>query len=106
MNQLVQLAAALPQFQARRAELIALAVQDQAGAKSAAAMSGATYPILADPEHRAADAYGVYNRLGDGLATPAVFIIDPSGRIVWSYIGQNANDRPGPETILEHLPAE
>ena len=51
-----------------------------------------------------ADAYGVYNLLGDGVATPAVFIIDQSGQIVWSYVGQSASDRPSVQTILETLP--
>ena len=60
--------------------------------------------MLADPEHRVAEAYGVYNLLGDGLAAPAVFVIDTGGRIVWSYASRDPNDRPGAQTILEHLP--
>ena len=38
------------------------------------------------------------------LSTPAVFIIDQSGQIVWSYVGQSASDRPSVQTILENLP--
>jgi alkyl hydroperoxide reductase subunit AhpC len=64
----------------------------------------ATYPILADAEHVVAGAYGVFNLLGDGVATPAVFIIDPSGRVFWSYVGKNTEDRPSAVELLAHLP--
>jgi len=83
---------------------MAVAVQDQAGARASANDTGASYPILADPDHAVANAFGVFNLLGDGVATPSVFIINPSGQIVWSYIGQNINDRPDNETILANLP--
>jgi peroxiredoxin len=92
-------------FQAREAEVIALAVHDRVGAGVVAQVTGAAFPLLADPDHAVAEAYGVYNLLGDGLATPAVFIVDTSGQIVWSYVGQNAADRPGVDVILENLPA-
>jgi peroxiredoxin Q/BCP len=93
-----------PDFRERNTEILALAVHNVAGAQRVAQVTGAPFPILADPDHAVADAYGVYNLLGDGIATPAVFIIDKSGRIVWSYIGQNAGDRPGVQTILDNLP--
>ena len=64
----------------------------------------ADYPILADVDHAVADAYGVFNLLGDGVATPSVFVIDPAGRIVWSYVGKDANDRPSPADVLSHVP--
>ena len=60
--------------------------------------------MLADPEHRVAEAYGVYNLLGDGLAAPAVFVIGSDGRIVWSRVRLNPTNRPDAQTILEHLP--
>ena len=91
-------------FQGHDTEILALAVHDVAGAQRVAQVTGATFPILADPDHAVADAYGVYNLLGDGVATPAVFIIDQSGQIVWSYLGQSASDRPSVQTVLENLP--
>lgn len=92
-------------FQERNTEIIALAVHDVAGAQRVAQVTGASFPLLADPDHKVADAYKVYNLLGDGIATPAVFIIDRSGNIVWSYIGQNTDDRPSSQTILKNLPS-
>jgi len=81
-----------------------VAFQDAARAQTMAQLIAASFPILADANHAVADAYGVFNLLGDGVATPSVFVIDPGGRIVWSYIGQDANDRPSPGQILSHLP--
>jgi peroxiredoxin len=69
-----------------------------------AQLISAGFPILADANHAVADAYGVFNLLGDGVATPSVFVIDPGGRIVWSYIGKDANDRPSAAQVLSHLP--
>ena len=80
-------------------------MQNQNNAKSSAESTGATYPILADPQHQVADAYGVYNLLRDNVAAPAVFVINPVGEVVWSYIGKDVNDRPSNETILANLPS-
>jgi peroxiredoxin len=91
-------------FQARNTEVIALAVHNLTDAQSVARVTGAAFPLLADPDHTVADAYGVYNLLGDGIATPSVFIINKSGQIVWSYIGKNINDRPDNQVLLENLP--
>lgn len=84
---------------------MALAVQDQAGAEASLKETGITYPILADADHRVADAYGVFNLLNDNVAAPAAFVINPAGEIVWSYIGQDFNDRPANDLILSNLPS-
>jgi len=83
---------------------VALAVNDLSSVAGAGAAVGATFPLLADPQHQVAEAYGVYNLLGDQLAAPAVFVIDPDGRIRWSYIGQGSQDRPSAADILARLP--
>ena len=92
------------QFTARRAEILALAYQDTARAQTMAQIIGASFPILSDPTHAVADAYGVFNLLNDGVDTPSVFIVDPAGRIVWSHIGKDASDRPNSAEVLAHLP--
>ena len=66
--------------------------------------AGISYPLLADPGHHVAEAYGVYNLLGDGLAAPAVFVIRPDGHIAWSHVSQSAAEQPSAQTILEYLP--
>ena len=84
--------------------MIALAVAPLVQVDGVRKVTGATYPVLADPAHRVAEAFGVYNLFNDNLAAPSVFIIDTDGRIVWSHVGRNSGDRPNAQTILEHLP--
>ena len=100
----MELQANLDQFQAKGAQLVALAVQEVSGAKLIADITNVDFPILADPQHLAASAWGVYNLLNDNTATPSVFVIDTQGRVVWSYIGKDANDRPSALQILEQIP--
>ena len=91
-------------FQEAGTEIIALAVNSVAAVDGVRQVTGATYPLLADPTHHVAEAYGVYNLFNDGIAAPSVFVIDTDGRIVWSHVGRNSGDRPNAQTILEHLP--
>ncbi|MDY7078860.1 MAG: redoxin family protein [Chloroflexota bacterium] len=90
-------------FQDAGVKTVALAVAPLSSVEGAQQAARATYPILADPAHQVAEAYGVYNLLGDGLAAPSVFIIDTDKRIVWSHVGQNSGDRPGAAKIMEQL---
>lgn len=62
------------------------------------------YPLLADPDHQVAEAFGVYELLSSGYAAPSVFIIDTDRAIVWSYVAQDRSDRPAVSTILDNLP--
>ena len=91
-------------FRASGAEVVALAVASLESVAGWCQSAGIHYPMLADPEHRVAEAYGVYNLLGDGLAAPAVFVVGTDGRIVWSQVSPSFADRPGAQAILEHLP--
>ena len=63
-----------------------------------------TYPMLADADHQVSEAYGVCNLLGDQLATPAVFVIDTDGKILWSRVVSSSNDPASADMILEQLP--
>ena len=48
-----------------------------------------------------AGAYDVFNSMGDGSVTLPVFVIYAQGRIVWSQVGKDANDRPVPNTVMD-----
>jgi len=100
----VQLEKDRPRFEARGAQIVALAYQNARDAARTVEETGVAFPILADAEHRVADMYGVFNLLGDGVDAPAVFIVDRDGGIVWSYIGSNIADRPANDVILQNLP--
>jgi len=91
-------------FQDAGAEVVSLVVASIEVVEGWCQRAGVSYPMLADSGHHVAEAYGVYNLLGDGLAAPAVFVVEPGGRIAWSHVGQYAGDRVAAPTILEHLP--
>lgn len=92
-----------PRFEQLNAEILAISVEDPAMAQRVSELLSLPYPLLSDREHRIVDEYGVYNLLGDSLATPSVFIIDMDGVIRWGYVGESSADRPGNEMILEQL---
>lgn len=102
----MELQANYADFKAHNTEVLALAAQDVARANTMAQIVQPSFPILADPDHAVADAYGVFNLLGDGVDTPSIFIIDKDGRIVWSYIGKDVTDRPVSAQIIPNIPRE
>ncbi len=90
-------------FQGFNAEILAISVEDPTSGQHVSDLLDLQYPVLSDADHRVTDRYGVYDLLGDSLATPSVFIIDLEGIIEWEYVGQSTTDRPSNETILEQL---
>jgi peroxiredoxin len=91
-------------FQDAGAEVVSLVVATVEVAAGWCQRAGVSYPMLADPDHRVAEAYGVYNLLGDGLAAPAVFVVDTDMRIIWSHVGWHAGDWVDAPTVLAQLP--
>ncbi len=64
-----------------------------------------SFPILADPQRKAARDYGVYRAVSwDGIRVtrPAIFLIQPTGEIAFIYVGVNDRDVPQTENLL-HL---
>ena len=69
---------------------------------------GFTFPLLADPELVAIDAYGLRHEGGNpmsggNISRPALLIIDESGKVVERMLTENWRVRPTPEMILEKL---
>ena len=85
------------------AEVLSVSVDDLSGAQYLSDSIGIVFPILYDPETDVVSKYGVYNLLGDGLATPSTFIIDKDGVIQWKYVGRSKDDRPSMQRVLEQL---
>ena len=69
------------------------------------ALSGAKYHVLADPDGATVRSYGVFDLLGDGVATPATFIVDGDGGIRWYEVGVDIADRAAVADILAALDA-
>jgi peroxiredoxin len=68
--------------------------------------TGLPFNILVDASREVMKAYGVWHRLGLdawNIARPALFLIDPSGRIHYSFVGDSQEEFPGPEEIARAL---
>jgi peroxiredoxin len=90
-------------FEEAKSEIVAISVEDATMGRYVSELLEIQYPILSDVEHKVVDQYGVYNLLGDSLATPSAFLVDMEGIIRWEYVGQSSTDRPSNDTILEQL---
>ena len=93
----------LPEFQNVGAELVGISV-DGAWCHAAFARDRKLhFPLLADFEPKGAVAreYGVY-RDGDGVSERALFVIDPTGFIHWSYVSP-LGVNPGANGVLSAL---
>lgn len=99
----MELQQSYPRFQEAGVEVFALAVASLESVEDWCQAQGYEFPLLADPEHEVAEAYGVYDLFGYGLAAPAAFIVDTDGRVVWNTVALES-DWPGAYAILEHLP--
>ena len=102
--QLVELQEVYPEIQSLNAELFALSMDDINDTTTLSLELDLDYSVLSDPDAYVTKKYGVFNLLGDGVATPSVFIIDDSKTVVWSYIGDNISDRAELKDILSNIP--
>jgi peroxiredoxin len=47
-----------------------------------------SFPVLADPELKAAAAFGVADAVS-GLSLPAIFVVDKAGVVRWQHVGED-----------------
>jgi peroxiredoxin len=70
--------------------------------------TGVPFDILIDERRDVARAYGVWHRIGLdawNIARPAVFLIDPAGRVQYSFVADNQRQYPTPGEILAAVDA-
>ena len=92
-----------PEFLKRNVSLVAISTDDIADALKMVELTGAEFAILSDKDAEVAKAYGVYNLLRDGVATPSTIIVSPEGDIKWQYVGRSVSDRPTADEILAQI---
>lgn len=93
----------LPEFHRFNAALLGISV-DGAWCHNAFAKDRKLhFPLLADfePKGEVTQMYGVYRR-SEGVAERALFVIDPEGKIFWSYVSP-IGVNPGADGILAAL---
>ena len=62
------------------------------------------FPILADPEHKIIDAYGLRDpayqgQKFEGIPHPAVYVVAKNGKVTWAKVESNYRKRPTNEEI-------
>jgi peroxiredoxin len=68
--------------------------------------TGLPFNILVDESRETLKAYGVWHRIGLdawNIARPALFLIDPSGSIRYSFIADSQDEFPSHDEILQAL---
>jgi len=93
----------LPEFQKFNAELLGISVDGVWCHEAFTHDRHLHFPLLADfePKGGVARKYGAY-READGICERALFVIDKTGKITWSYCSPVAVN-PGAEGILQAL---
>src|SRR5438309_6414743 len=93
----------LPEFQEHGAQLLGVSVDGAWCHRAFAQARNLRFPLLSDfePKGAFARACGVY-REGEGTSERALFVIDGTGTIRWSYVSP-IDVNPGADGILEAL---
>ena len=68
--------------------------------------TGLPFNILVDESREVLKAYGVWQRIGFdawNIARPALFIVDRSGTIRYSFIGESQTEFPSHDDILPEI---
>ena len=95
-------------FEQHDTAVLAISSEDQKQAAAIKRELDLPFAVLADPGRRAITAYGVFHEQepkGRLLARPAVFVIDPNGKISYQAVGDAPTDRPATEMILAAVAA-
>jgi peroxiredoxin len=103
--QLSEYSGILPDLRRRGVQLLGISVDGSWCHAAFAKERGLEFPLLSDSEPKGAVArqYGVY-REQNGITERALFVIDSSGTVRWSYVSPIA-ENPGAAGILQALDA-
>ena len=86
--------------------LVAIVAQKAEAVRRYIEESGLPYDILIDETRAVAKSYGVWHAWGldaYNIARPAVFLIDRSGTIRYSFIAKRQDQYPSPEEIMGEI---
>jgi peroxiredoxin Q/BCP len=85
-----------------KAAVVGVSLDDVESHKAFAEKYHLPFPLLADLEHKVAEAYGVLTRLGPlKFASRQTFIIDPQGRIARHF--SRVNPKRHPAEVIESI---
>ena len=83
-------------------QIVAVVAQSSEAVRRYIEETGLPFNILIDQSREVLKAYGVWHRVGLdawNIARPAVFLIDWSGKIRYSFIADRQDEFPSPDEI-------
>lgn len=93
----------LDEFRSRGIQVAAISADSPAEVREHAAKTGWKLQLLADPEVKAIDAYGLKHQVSpkQAISRPAELLVDPTGTVRWVDLTDDLRVRTRPETVLE-----
>lgn len=83
-------------------EIVALSTDDALQTNRTTRELGVRFPLLSDSKKRIIQLYGVLHPR-EGMARPAIFIIDKRGVVRYVHVGSNFRDRPSLQQLMQAL---
>lgn len=102
----MQLQQHLPEFEAAGIALFAISYDPVEDQRKFAEEFGITFPMMADPDHRAIEATGILNTLVRpdeavyGIPFPGIYVLGIDGRVEEKLFFQHYRTRPSASTVL------
>jgi peroxiredoxin len=87
-------------------QVVAVVAQRSESVRRYVEETGLPFNILVDEPRNVLKAYGVWHAVGLdawNIARPALFLIDPSGAIRYSFVADRQDEFPAHEEILREL---
>jgi len=94
----------IDRFTAKGARVVTVAPDDADGVRRFVETRPFPFPLLADTDHGAFDAYDVISRMASLGQRPAVFVIDRDGIVRFDSIGTQQWQIPSDDTVLAAIP--
>jgi methyl-accepting chemotaxis protein len=94
------------EYVARGMQVVTVVAQTSDAVRRYVEDAGLPFNILIDESRDVLKAYGVWHRLGLdawNIARPALFVIDRSGNIRYSFVSQHQDEFPTHEDIMKEI---
>lgn len=82
--------------------MVAISADPPAALRKHVAKTGWKFHVLADPEVKTIDAYGLKHQVSpkQAISRPAELLVDPTGTVRWVDLTDDLRVRTRPETVL------
>lgn len=101
-GQLASIARGFDKFARRDAQVAAISVDPPEHNLQMVNKLLLPFPLLSDPKGELAKRYGLWNAR-EGVAVPAIVLIERTGEVAYVYAGKDFADRPAEEEVLATL---